>query len=409
VLLAFVAMNLFTPTARPRATLFLAERYLPVMSGSRLYHHEVAKRLENVVVVTRHERGGEEAFDERLGFKIIRGWGIGRTFFPSLPRHPALSFVTEYLPGAGSMLFWSLVAAVRFRPATIHTGDGLFAGLAARLVSRVCGAPYVVYAHGEDLAGFTRRNERYNDIMRAVFTKAHAVVCNTRNTADLAVRFGVAPARIVVAYPGVDTERFDADGPGAEPARRGPVLLSVGFLIKQKGHEIAVRALPSLVNEFPDLRYVVVGDGPERGRLERLAGELGVTANVTFLGRVPEPELLAAYRAADVYVQPSLVVEGVTEGYGISFVEAGAAGLPVVGGRCGGVVEAVVDGVTGLLVTPGDAADFARAVSALLRDDDLRRRMGDAGRRLARERTWDKTLVPVIALDRTLRSAERRA
>jgi phosphatidylinositol alpha-1,6-mannosyltransferase len=182
------------------------------------------------------------------------------------------------------------------------------------------------------------------------------------------------------------------------------VLLSVGFLIKQKGHETAIRALPSLVKEWPDLRYLVVGDGPERGRLESLAAELGVAANVSFLGRVPEAELLAAYKAADVYVQPSVVVDGVTEGYGISFVEAGAAGLPVVGGRCGGVIEAVVDGVTGFLVTPGDAPDFARAVSTLLRDGDLRRRMGDAGKRLAEERTWDKTLVPVLALDRTLRA-----
>lgn len=387
-----------------RTTLFLAERYLPVMSGSRVYHHEVAKRLDNVVVVTRHERGGEDAFDKGAGFKIIRGWGIGRTFFPSLPRTRVLSLMTEYLPGAGSMLFWSLVAAIRFRPATIHSGDGMFAGMAARLVARLCGVPYVVYAHGEDLAGFESRNAGYNAVMRAVFTGASAVVCNTQNTADMAMRFGVPREHIVVAYPGVDTRRFGGDAPSAEPARRGPVLLSVGFLIKQKGHETAIRALPSLVKEWPDLRYLVVGDGPERGRLESLAAELGVAANVSFLGRVPEAELLAAYKAADVYVQPSVVVDGVTEGYGISFVEAGAAGLPVVGGRCGGVIEAVVDGVTGFLVTPGDAPDFARAVSTLLRDGDLRRRMGDAGKRLAEERTWDKTLVPVLALDRTLRA-----
>jgi phosphatidylinositol alpha-1,6-mannosyltransferase len=395
---------MFTPTMGARTTLFLAERYLPVMSGSRVYHHEVAKRLDNVVVVTRHERGGEDAFDKGAGFKIIRGWGIGRTFFPSLPRTRVLSLMTEYLPGAGSMLFWSLVAAIRFRPATIHSGDGMFAGMAARLVARLCGVPYVVYAHGEDLAGFESRNAGYNAVMRAVFTGASAVVCNTQNTADMAMRFGVPREHIVVAYPGVDTRRFGGDAPSAEPARRGPVLLSVGFLIKQKGHETAIRALPSLVKEWPDLRYLVVGDGPERGRLESLAAELGVAANVSFLGRVPEAELLAAYKAADVYVQPSVVVDGVTEGYGISFVEAGAAGLPVVGGRCGGVIEAVVDGVTGFLVTPGDAPDFARAVSTLLRDGDLRRRMGDAGKRLAEERTWDKTLVPVLALDRTLRA-----
>jgi phosphatidylinositol alpha-1,6-mannosyltransferase len=375
------------------------------MSGARLYHHEVAKRLDKAVVVTRHEHG-DDAFDQGVAIKIIRGWGIGRRFFPSLPANRVLSLLTEQLPGVGSMLFWSLVAAVRFRPGTIHSGNGLPCGLAANVVAGLFRIPYVVYAHGEDLSGFKRRNSRFAGLMRWIFTGANAVVCNTQNTADIAIRFGVSPERIVVAYPGVDTERFGrvARGPDGATSRRGPFLLSVGYLIRQKGHETAIRALPHLVNEWPDLRYLIVGDGPEKGRLESLANDLGVASNVSFLGRVPEAQLLEAYETADVYVQPSVVVDGVTEGYGIAFVEAGAAGLPVVGGRCGGVVEAVVDGVTGLLVTPGDESDYLRAVSSLLRDGDLRRRLGEAGRRLAQERTWDKTLVPVLALDRTLRA-----
>lgn len=391
-----------------RRTLFLAERYLPVMSGSRLYHHEVAKRLDNVVVVTRHERGDEAAFDEVVSFRIIRGWGIGRTFFPTLPRNRMVSLMTEYLPGAGAMMFWSLVAAIRFQPVTIHAGDGLFAGMAARLVGRLWRIPYVVYAHGEDVSGFEQRSSLFSGIMKRIFMGASAVVCNSRNTADMVMQLGIPTERIVVAYPGVDTARFGvlpqaADGAASIP---GPVLLSVGYLIRQKGHETTIRALPQLVKEWPSLRYLIVGDGPEKSRLKSLAVELGVAANVRFLGRVPETQLLEAYRAADVFVQPSVVVDGVTEGYGIAFVEAGAAGLPVIGGRCGGVVEAVVDGVTGLLVTPGDESDFSRAVCSLLRDDDLRRRMGEAGWRLAQERTWNRTLMPVVKLDRTLRSRE---
>jgi phosphatidyl-myo-inositol dimannoside synthase len=303
-------------------------------------------------------------------------------------------------------LFWSLAAAIRFRPGAIHSGDGVFAGMAARVVAGLCRIPYIVYAHGEDVSGFGQRSAGFAGIMKRIFLQAHAVVCNTRNTADMVTRLGVPADRVVLAYPGVDTARFGAIAPGANgaPSGHGPVLLSVGYLIRQKGHETAVRALPRLVKAWPALRYVIVGDGPEKNHLESLAAELGVTSNVTFLGRVPEAQLLEAYRSADVYVQPSVVVDGVTEGYGIAFLEAGAAGLPVIGGRCGGVVEAVVDGVTGLLVTPGDEADFVKAVSSLLSDGDLRRRMGEAGKRLAEERTWDKTLVPVVALDRTLRA-----
>jgi phosphatidylinositol alpha-1,6-mannosyltransferase len=380
------------------------------MSGSRLYHHEVAKRLDNVVVVTRHEeehpREAEAEWDRTEGIRIQRRWGINRKFFQWLPRNRATSWVTIVLPGIATMSLWSLAASIRFRPATIHAGPSFAAGLAARFLARLHGVPYILYEHGEDILDLGNRGERMRALRREIYTGAAAVVCNAKNTVELVKEMGVSPERIVLAYPGVDVRRFvglqhRADGEGADWA---PVLLTVGYLIKQKGQAITIRTLPRLVKEWPRLRYLIIGDGPEQSRLEALATELGVRSNVTFLGRVPEAELLEAFSATDVYVQPSLIDDGVTEGYGISFLEAGAAGIPVVGGRCGGVVEAVVEGVTGLLVNPGDVDDCYAAVSRLLRDEALRRRLGEAGRRLAEERTWDKTLAPVIALDRRLRA-----
>ncbi len=137
-----------------------------------------------------------------------------------------------------------------------------------------------------------------------------------------------------------------------------------------------------------------------------IAEQLGVQDRLTFLGLADERLLRDAHAAADLFTQPNGDSRGVSEGYGIVYLEAGAAGLAVIGGRSGGVVEAVVDGVTGLLVNPWDIDDFVAAVTRLLVNPELRRRMGEAGRQLAQERTRDTTLAPTLQIDSELRDTQ---
>jgi phosphatidylinositol alpha-1,6-mannosyltransferase len=127
--------------------------------------------------------------------------------------------------------------------------------------------------------------------------------------------------------------------------------------------------------------YLIVGRGPMEGRLRALAGEMGVGDRVVFCGFVPETELLAYYQASEVFAMPNREVEGDIEGFGIVFVEAGACGKPVIGGRSAGAREVIADGVTGFLVNPRGVREIARTLTALLRDRDLAVRMGQAGRR----------------------------
>jgi phosphatidyl-myo-inositol dimannoside synthase len=128
-----------------------------------------------------------------------------------------------------------------------------------------------------------------------------------------------------------------------------------------------------------------------------------VSDRVRFLGLLSDEPLRDAYQAADLFVQPNGEVNGMTEGYGMVYLEAGAAGLAVIGGRSGGVVEAVTDGVTGILVTPFRASELAEKMDLLLADGELRKRLGEAGRDLAGQRGWDDTLRPVLELDAELR------
>jgi phosphatidylinositol alpha-1,6-mannosyltransferase len=164
------------------------------------------------------------------------------------------------------------------------------------------------------------------------------------------------------------------------------VVLCVGRLVERKGQDVLIRSLPQVAAAVPEVLCVLAGSGADRSRLEELARDLGVADRVCFLGFVPETELPGCYAAADVFAMPSryLPSAGDVEGFGIVFLEANAAGVPVVGGRSGGVEEAVRDGYTGLLVDPEDPAAVAGALTRLLQDEGLRRQLGAQGRERAR-------------------------
>jgi len=161
-------------------------------------------------------------------------------------------------------------------------------------------------------------------------------------------------------------------------------LLSVSRMAahdKDKGIDQVIMALPAVIAACGRVVYTVIGDGEDRARLEALAESVGVRQVVRFLGAVPDEELHAQLSACDVFVLPSR-----KEGFGIVFLEAMAYGKPVVGGAHGGTPEVIRDGETGLLVRHGDVPGLAAALIRLLSDPHERRRMGEAGRQLVKQR-----------------------
>ncbi|MGV0835353.1 glycosyltransferase family 4 protein [Mycolicibacterium thermoresistibile] len=189
--------------------------------------------------------------------------------------------------------------------------------------------------------------------------------------------------------PGVDVDRFAPD-PVARAALRGryrlgdrPVVVCVSRLVPRKGQDMLVRALPMIRRRIPDAALVVVGGGPYRTALQRLAHRHGVAAHVVFTGGVPAEELPAHHAMADVFAMPCRT-RGAgldVEGLGIVYLEASATGVPVVAGRSGGAPETVRDAETGLVVDGRDVRAIATAVGDLLVDPDRAAAMGAAGRR----------------------------
>jgi phosphatidylinositol alpha-1,6-mannosyltransferase len=204
-------------------------------------------------------------------------------------------------------------------------------------------------------------------------------------------------ARLERLPSGVDTSVFRPGAGGDEVRRRHglagrPVVVCVSRLVPRKGQDLLVRALPALRRRVPGTALLLVGGGPDLLRLRRLAVEQGVADDVVTTGSVPWEELPAHYAAGDVFAMPCRTRRGglEVEGLGIVFLEASAAGLPVVAGRSGGSPDAVREGETGVTVDGRSLAQVTDAVAGLLLDPDRARRMGRAGRSwVEREWRWD--------------------
>jgi phosphatidyl-myo-inositol dimannoside synthase len=181
-----------------------------------------------------------------------------------------------------------------------------------------------------------------------------------------------------------------------------PLMLTVARLVPHKGQDVAIQALASL---SPEVRYLIVGKGPDELRLRAVAASCGVTDRVIFAGALTDEEIAEAYATATVYVGLSRREGDVSvEGFGISFVEAGASGTPSVAGDSGGVRAAVRDGETGIIVAP-TAYDAAAAIGQMIEDDALRGAMGSAARAAVESYyNWDRVARDTMAfVDRVTR------
>jgi phosphatidylinositol alpha-1,6-mannosyltransferase len=258
------------------------------------------------------------------------------------------------------------------------------------------GTPYLAAAHGFEywlsLAPGSHR------LMRYATSRASRVPVMCSAFIARVVRTAV-PKRVPVSvmYPGADVEAFrpdlDVDEVRARHGLAGRrVVVCVSRLVPRKGQDVLIRAMPEILRRVPDAALLVVGDGPHRKAIERMAFD-APPRSVILAGQVGEDELPAYYAAGDVFAMPCRTRKGgfEVEGWGNVFIEAAACGRPVVAGDSGGAREALLDGVTGHLVDGANVEQVADAVSALLEDPARAAAMGRAGReRVERSFTWPR-------------------
>ncbi len=251
-----------------------------------------------------------------------------------------------------------------FRPDVIHTPWLHPEGTAACLLGREHGVPVVAQGIGNDANYYLHRYAGRELVIRDL-QLASALLFNCRSTRDMARKAGLDHPNVHVIYHGVEVDRFTP--PATAPRNAVKRVITVAQLIPRKNHQLLLRAYTKLAPELrarTELEFV--GGGPERPALERLAAELGVADRVTFAGRPDHAELIRRLQQADLYCLPTL-----SEGMPVATIEAMACGLPVIASAVDGIPESVVEGVSGLLVPPGDADALARALAdALSREWD---------------------------------------
>lgn len=241
---------------------------------------------------------------------------------------------------------------------------------------------------------------RSNPLALARYRATHRLLAVSRFVAESALASGLPPEQVEIVPDGVEFPSWPARDARHQARRRwgmgenDTLLGSVGYLLPDKGQEYLIRALPAVRAQFPACRLLLVGDGPCRARLERLARTLGVEHAVQFTGFVED--VTHAYRAFDLFLFPAL-----EEGLGSALLTAMAYALPVVAVGRGATQEVIEDEHTGLLVPDPDPAALAKAVARLLRDPKWARQLGAAARDTIRQRFTADQMV-----ENTLRAYE---
>ncbi len=353
-----------------RGTLIVTNDFPPRQGGIQSFVHGLAGLLPpDRVAVYAPAWDGAKAFDSRQPFPVVR--------------HP-----TSLMLPVPAVARRAVAALHEYDCDTVIFGAAAPLGLLAPTLRRAGATRQVALTHGHE-AGW------------AALPGARQLLRRIGDTVDVVTYLGeyfrtrlaraMPRTQMVRLAPGVDVATFRDARPAELPAG-GPVVLCVSRLVPRKGQDTLIRAWPAVRAAIPDARLLLVGDGPYRGELQRLAGQLNVTSSVTFTGSVAG--LPGYYAAADVFAMPCRTRRAGldVEGLGIVYLEASSAGLPVIGGDSGGAPDAILDGETGYVVPGRGVPALAERIIALLSDPARAQAMGQRGQAWA-EQEWDWSRV----------------
>lgn len=366
--------------------IFLAGDFPPQVGGIQRYTYELAVALTRrgeqlLVIATQNPQAAE--FDAASEFPIVR---VATGSKARIARAMAAAAVRVMREGQLDCPV-ELIVATKWSPE----------GPAARLIQWRTGLPYVVMGYGREMTQ-TGANLLKWAVQNLVVRGAAGGLVISRYTARQLQRRGLKSDRIHVIYGGVHPEKFAVNDETVRTLRSDlglgeeKILLTVSRLMQRKGHHNVIRALPQIAAAVGPVRYLIAGTGPEEDNLRHIAAQHQVSELTHWLGYVPEPQLPAFYKLADVFIMPSRDLPGQPiEGFGLVYLEANMAGTPALGGRTGGTADAIEEQVSGLLVDPENLDSIAAAAIRLLTDTDLARRLGRQGcQRVLENFTWDK-------------------
>lgn len=378
--------------------LYINYEFPPIGGGGGRANAQIAKSMadkgHDVIVMT-------SAFKQLPQWEMRDGYLIYR--IPTLRRYQEKCRIFEMLAFLFSSLFFGLRFARTWKPAFVISFFTIPSGPAAWLINKVLNIPYIISLRGGDVPGFMGKDLSFfhalaKPFIRMIWKSASSVVANSKGLQRLALRSaGNIPVKMIPN--GVDSIFF-ADERSEEQSlsylisrafagKKKPdtgtfKILSVGRLNVQKGLDHLLRAYASIKDQVAEADLWLVGHGPERDRLEKLAATLGIAEKVHFFGWLAPEEIKILYSTCDLFVLPSL-----DEGMPNALLEAMAVGLPCLGTKVAGTSDLICEGVNGLLVEPGNPVELSEALLKLVKQQNVLSQFAHASKEMAKAYPWD--------------------
>ena len=291
--------------------------------------------------------------------------------------------ILMYLWGA----YWfSRKLAKKNKYALSHSFFTVPCGFISLLIKWNYKIPYIVSLRGSDVPGYSNRftflDKFIKPITRLIWKNSSAVIANSQGLRELALKTN-SKQEIGVIYNGIDIADFAPDY-GKRPTDKLIVTLGASRITTRKGIEYLIKAFKKLVPKYPSIYLKAMGDGDEKNNLENLTKEFGLAENIEFIGRIPREKTTPFYQEASIFVLPSL-----NEGMSNAMLEALSAGLPLLATDTGGTKEIVEDGKNGFIIKMKDSDDIADKIEILIKNAELRMKMGNESRKKAEKMSWE--------------------
>lgn len=352
--------------------------YPPVIGGLEQWSQNIAERqpVDIEILIVTGKVLGEPNFEKKGNVTIVRT----SLFALSDLSHSSIVYIATAVP------FIFLRSFLLSKDARAFHCHGFVSAITGYFLSALTGKSLICTEQSIKL-----RNPASRYIAGMAYRKAAVCIGSSRAVEEEFKKMGVR--KITVIPNGVDFKKFTNVGGPTSHIDSPFVVLSVGRLEKVKGHKYLIEAFSEIKKEIPEAKLVLVGDGSERGNLENQADKLGISRSIEFVGEILHDELPRWYHGVDVFVMPSL-----SEGFGITAIEAMASGLAIVATRVGSLSEIVQDGEAGILVERGNAEQISSAVLRIYRDETFRLTLEENGKREAQKFDWRNSATEVYKI-----------
>lgn len=363
-------------------TLLITTDFPPRIGGVAEYLSQICARLpsSSISVLAQPEKDSEK-FDGSQHYKIIRD----NFYFRSRMAWPKWLLLL--------LRSRELIKTEGF--SQIIVGQILPVGTVALMLNLLFNVPYIVSTHAMDITILSNSGRKIR-LAKLILKHSKRVVTVSDFTKKRIMELGVPEDKIRIISPGTDLlERNTVDNQRKIESKfdlHGKrVLLTVGRIVKRKGHMDVLKSLPSVLKSFPNAHYVIASDGPYKSELKKFISKNNLDSNVTFVGTISRNDLPSLYRLSEIFIMPTCMLENNdVEGFGIVYLEANAFGKPVIGYNVGGVSDAIVNNKTGILAEPKNPGEIARNIINLLKDTGYAQKLGEQGRaRVENEFTWE--------------------